>query len=55
MTGKENAWNGAWVMNKCEEELTNKVMSSEDKKVGLKRKVCVPLEEILMGEEMGKK
>ena len=36
VTGKENAWKGARVMNKRDEELTNKVMSSEDNEVGLK-------------------
>ena len=55
MTRKENAWKGARVMNKWDEEFTNKVMSSEDNEVGLKRKICVPLEEISMGEEVGKK
>lgn len=55
MTGKENAWHGAWVMNKQDEELTDKVMSFEDNEVGLKRKIRVPLEEILMGAKVGKK
>ena len=42
--GKENAWKGAQVMNKRDEELTDKVMNSEDNEVGLKRKIRAPLE-----------
>ena len=53
--GKENAWKGARVMNKRDEELTNKVMSFEDNEVRLKRKIRAPLEEIPMGEKAGEK
>ena len=55
MTGKENAWKKVRGINKRNDESTKKLMNSEDNKGGLKRKIHLPLEEILMGEEVGKK
>ena len=55
MTGKENAWIEGRGINKRNDESTKKVMNSEVNEGGLKRKIRLPLDEISMGEEVGKK
>ena len=55
MTGKENAWIEGRGINERNDESTKKVMNPEDIEGGLKRKIRLPLEEISMGEEVGKK
>ena len=55
VTGKENAWIKGRGINKRNDESIKKVMNSEDNEGGLKRKIRLPLEEISMGKEVGKK
>ena len=55
VTGKENAWTEGWGINKRNDEPTKKVMNSEVNEGSLKRKIRLPLDEISMGEEVGKK
>ena len=55
VTGKENAWPEGWGKNKRTDEPTKKVMNSEINEGSLKRKIRLPLDEILMREEVGKK
>ena len=55
VTGKENAWREGWGKNKRTDEPTKKVMNSESNEGSLKRKIRLPLDEILMREEVGKK
>ena len=55
VTGKENAWTEGWGINKRNDEPTKKVMNSKVNEGSLKRKIRLPLDEISMGEEVGKK
>ena len=55
VTGKENAWTEGRGINKRNDESTKNVVNPEDIEGGLKRKIRLPLEEISMGEEVGKK
>ncbi|KAK9998771.1 hypothetical protein SO802_018374 [Lithocarpus litseifolius] len=55
VTEKENAWKEVRGINKTNDTSTKKVTNSQDNEGGLKRKVRLPLEEIRMEEEVGKK